>query len=542
MDIPVTLTSWSLAFLPLAALLILMLVQRWGIAEAGPVAWLLAVVVAATYFQSPWQAIGFQSVAGAWSALTVLYVVWASILIYEVTREGQAFEPLRGHITRLLPDPLIQTLAFGWAFASFLQGVTGFGVPIAVCAPLLVGIGVRPLYAVIIPLIGHAWNNTFGTLAVAWLGLKQITGLDPVTATHTALYAAAFIWVLNILGGLLVCWIYAGLSGIRRGLPAIAIMSLIQGGLTVLLAPWSDVLNGFIASSTAFIAIFLIGRLPMYRQPRAAISHIFTEDRQNAETGATGVGAHSVGAAEVRRPSMTLHQAFIPYYALLVVTFGVLLIPPVKNALGNVSVALGFPATLTGLGFHSDASQASISVLTHPGSFLLAAAVIAYIAFSRMQTLKSGSLSRILKGTLEKAIPSTIAIVALIAMSKVLAGAGAVQVLAHGVAVATGPYYGVLAPFVGGLGAFMTSSNLASNLVFGSFQSSTATAVGLSKPAILAAQTVGGAAGNMIAPGNVLLGTTTAGILGREGDVLKTTLPLFLLVSVLIGLVVFFVA
>src|SRR3546814_14841814 len=75
--------------------------------------------------------------------------VCSSDLIYEVTNEGGAFQPLRQGITRILPDPLMQVLAFGWAFASFLQGVTGFGVPIAVCAPLLVGIGVRPLFAVI---------------------------------------------------------------------------------------------------------------------------------------------------------------------------------------------------------------------------------------------------------------------------------------------------------------------------------------------------------------------------------------------------------
>src|SRR3546814_12464691 len=99
----------------------------------------------------------------------------------------------------------MQVLAFGWAFASFLQGVTGFGVPIAVCAPLLVGIGVRPLYAVIIPLVGHAWNNTFGTLAVAWLGLKQAADMSPELALESAFYAAIFTWVLNFLGGLLVC-------------------------------------------------------------------------------------------------------------------------------------------------------------------------------------------------------------------------------------------------------------------------------------------------------------------------------------------------
>lgn len=105
----------------------------------------MALAIAFFYFGAPLDVIGYENAKGIWSALTVLYGVWASILVYEVSEEGRAFEPLRRGITRLLPNPLLQVLAFGWAFASFLQGVTGFGVPIAVCAPLLVGIGVRPL-------------------------------------------------------------------------------------------------------------------------------------------------------------------------------------------------------------------------------------------------------------------------------------------------------------------------------------------------------------------------------------------------------------
>ena len=45
---------------------------------------------------------------------------------------------------------------------------TGFGVPVAVGAPLLIGIGVAPMYAIVIPLLGQAWGNTFGTLGAAW--------------------------------------------------------------------------------------------------------------------------------------------------------------------------------------------------------------------------------------------------------------------------------------------------------------------------------------------------------------------------------------
>lgn len=552
MALEISWLNWGLAFLPLAVLLLLMLGANWGAAEAGPLAWIASMLVAYFYFDAPLDVIGFENAKGIWSALTVLYVVWASILVYEVSNEGQAFEPLRRGITRLLPDPLLQVLAFGWAFASFLQGVTGFGVPIAVCSPLLVGIGVRPLYAVALPLIGHAWNNTFGTLAVAWLGLKEVTGIDAATAAQTALYAASFIWVLNLLGGFLVCWLYDRWKGIRQGLPVILVMSFLQGGITLALSQWNDTLNGFIASSVAFISIFLLSKMKRYRDPKPATSHVFTDERRAEETSpiatpvpdmvATGGGTAGAPAGTVAAREMTIHQAFVPYYALLVVTFGVLLIPPVKAALGHWSFGLSFPRVVTGLGFIRPESVANFAPLTHAGTFLLAAAVIGYITFQRLGTVGRGGLQRILANTVDKSIPSTIAVVSLIAMSNVLAGSGAVSVLAQGVAAATGTGYGFLAPMIGGLGAFMTTSNLASNLLFGTFQLSTAEVTGLHVPAILGAQTAGGAAGNMIAPGNVLLGTTTAGILGQEGAILKITIPLFAMVAIIIGVCVLVVA
>ncbi len=557
MNIDISITNWLIAFMPLLVLLALMLGRKWGVAEAGSVSWIAAVAMAWYFFDTPADVIGYESVKGTWSAVTVLYVVWASIMIYEVTHEGGAFEPLRQGITRVLPDPLMQVLAFGWAFASFLQGVTGFGVPIAVCAPLLVGIGVRPLYAVIIPLIGHAWNNTFGTLAVAWLGLKQVTEMNPAQALETALYAAIFTCVLNFLGGLLVCWLYGRWSGIRKGLVAILVLSGLQGGLTIALSQWNDTLTGFIAATVAFIALFAVARLPGYRKAKPATSHIFEESvRQGkgvtsaerpADLPAGGMSISSSGTltatgSMASSREMTLNQAFIPYYALLVITFGVLLIAPVKAALSTVSIGLGFPGTVTGMGFERAPTVLSFTPLTHAGTFLLLAALVGYFSFASMGRMRQGSFGRVMSNTVDKAIPSTIAVIALIAMSNIMAGSGAVEVLAQGVAAATGTGYGLLAPLVGGLGSFMTTSALASNLLFGTFQLSTAQATGLSSAAILGAQTVGAAAGNMIAPGNVLLGTTTAGILGREGEVLKVTIPLFMMVTLIIGVIVLFVA
>ena len=53
---------------------------------------------------------------------------------------------------------------------------------------------------------------------------------------------------------------------------------------------------------------------------------------------------------------------------------------------------------------------------------------------------------------------------------------------------------------------------------------------------IIAAQAGGSAYGNAIAPANIVLGTSVAGVKGQEGAVLRTTMPWTVLVAVLTGL------
>ncbi len=65
----------------------------------------------------------------------------------------------------------MQALLICWPFASFLQGVGGFGVPVAVTAPLLIGLGFTPLVAVVAPSLGHGWSVTFGSLGTSFQAL-----------------------------------------------------------------------------------------------------------------------------------------------------------------------------------------------------------------------------------------------------------------------------------------------------------------------------------------------------------------------------------
>jgi lactate permease len=141
---------------------------------------------------------------------------------------------------------------------------------------------------------------------------------------------------------------------------------------------------------------------------------------------------------------------------------------------------------------------------------------------------------------LATAIPASIAVISFLVMAKLMDHSGQVLVLAEGTAsVATPNTYGFLSPLIGSLGAFMTSSNTASNILFGGLQQQTAAQLGgISEALVLGGQSAGGAIGNAISPGNVILGTTAAGIVGREGDVLRVTIPWVAAVGALVGLAI----
>jgi lactate permease len=93
--------------------------------------------------------------------------------------------------------------------------------------------------------------------------------------------------------------------------------------------------------------------------------------------------------------------------------------------------------------------------------------------------------------------------------------------LAEGAAAATGSAWPLIAPFVGGLGAFAAGSNTISNLMFAQFQFATAEGIGVATAPIVAAQAVGGAAGNMLTVHNVVAAAATVGLVGREGDLMR---------------------
>jgi lactate permease len=103
-----------------------------------------------------------------------------------------------------------------------------------------------------------------------------------------------------------------------------------------------------------------------------------------------------------------------------------------------------------------------------------------------------------------------VAIASMTAMVTIMAHAGMTDVLARGLAQASGAAFPLAAPWIGALGAFVSGSNTSSNLLFGLLQRRTAEYLAISAAWILAAQTAGGAIGSVLSPTKVSVGATSA--------------------------------
>jgi lactate permease len=560
--LPIDLLHWSLALIPIVMLLILLVGRRWSAPEAGPIGVFAAALVAIFAFQTPLDTLAVAGGKGVWDAIFILFVVWPALLLYRVTERAGAFVALRHGIERFSDNQLFLVLGFGWVFASFLQGIAGFGTPIAVVAPLLIAIGVRPLYAVVIPLIGHAWANMFGTLAVGWLATLQVVTLESETAT--AFQSALLLWIPNIVAGFTIAWLFGRWAAVRHAVPLVLIITVIHGGGQLLLTLWDPVLSNFLASSLGLLALYPLSRWGLYRSDTDSIT-----DRPAMREGAS----REEREEDAPEPVMSLGMAGMPYIVLTLATIIALVPAPIEQRLEQFEVGLAFPAVQTGYGHvvmpengeedeEDVAAQEDPDVMpadgimdeeeaevyspfapfTHPGTFLLLSALVAALVYRQRGYYgkweeKADETQGIWSGLVEDAVPASVAVIAFLVMSKMMDHSGQIEVLALGIAgVAPPVVFAFMSNWIGVLGAFMTSSNTASNILFAPLQQETVTALGgLSESTIIGAQSAGGAIGNAIAPANVVLGTGTAGIVGREGDVLRKTLPWALAVAVLTG-------
>jgi lactate permease len=499
--------KWLIAGVPIIAVLILMVGMNWGGGRAGAAGWVLALLISVVFFGSHASAIAYSQMKAVLLSLNVLYIIWAALLLYHIVEEAGAIRSISLGIQRFSGDKSIQLLILGWVFSSFLQGVAGYGVPVAVVAPLLMSLGFTAVVAVAVPAIGHCWSVTFGSMGASFQALMAVTGYG---FEILAPWCAILLGIAAYLCGISIIHLYGGVRMIRHGLVALLIiglsMTLTQYGLAIN-GMWT--VGGFGASLVGLAVSVLVARLPIYR-------------KESAVPGSN---------------EMPLRWAVSAYVILICIVSLDALVPPVKKALSIVSLNLSFPLITTSNGWTVKAGLGQgISVLGHGGALLVYASLLSYCLYFQRGCYKPGAPARLLKNCVKSGVPTSLGIVTMVGMALLMDHAGMIFLIADGISRAFGEVYPFFASWVGLLGAFMTGSNTNSNVLFGGLQKQVAELAGISAVVILAAQTTGGALGSMIAPAKIIVGCSTVGLSGQEGPVLKVTLKYGLVVTTLIGI------
>ncbi len=529
-ELPINVVSWLLALLPIVVLLVLLAVLRWKAPQAGPIGMFVAAAVALFALRTPWDTLAIAGAKGVWDAVFILYVVWPALLLYLVTDRAGGYDALRQGITRFSQNELFIVVALGWVFSSFLQGIAGFGVPIAIVAPLLVAYGVRPVYAVAIPLIAHIWGKMFGTLAAGWLATVQV--VDLANETSAAFQAALLLIITTFLGGFTIVWMYGRWAAIRHAWPLVLVIATLQSGVQLLMTLVDPVLSAFLGASAALVALYPLSHWKRYSEPATGIDErpAMREDRSEE--------------VQEREAPMGLAMSFLPYVVLTVLALGVLTITPIEEALGAFTVGMSFPAVQTGYGVTNEATgpYSPFAPLTHPGTFLLVTCLVTWLVYRARGYYEAWRSEDddgrgLWTGLLDEAVPASVPIIAFLVMARLMDHSGQNEVLALGIAAVTPPLgFAFLSSTIGVIGAFMTSSSTSSNVVFSGLQQTVAELNDLPDSTMIAAQSAGGAIGNAIAPANLVLGASTAGIKGQEGEILRKTMPWTIVATVLTGI------
>ncbi len=503
MALSLSLWNWLLAFLPVLVVVVLMLVFRWGGSRAGGLGWFTAVLVAVAFFGARFELLAYAQIKAILLSLDVFFIIWSALLLFNIAREAGAIRMIGRALPAMTGDRVMQSLLIGWLMVSFLQGMGGFGVPVAVCAPLLVGLGYNPIQAVAMAAIGHGWAVSFGSLASAFQSLMAITGLP---GEMLAPFAAILLGIACIPSGLLVALIGNGWKGLKRAVVPVLVIGTVMGVVQYLLTTNGIWTLGATGAGIAGLAVgFGLMRLPAYR---ADPDELDLEPEAEEDKG------------------KSLWLSLLAYGLLVVLAFSINLIEPVDAFLSQVRFTLNFPELSTALGWVTPAGTGRvIKIFSHPGAILLYTSIISYLIYRKVGYIKKGALKAILGRVVKSGVNSSLGILAMVGVASVMLHSGMTNLLAQGLSVSfSRDFYPLIAPFIGALGAFITGSNNNSNVLFAVLQQNAAQLLRLSVPLVLGAQTAGAALGSVLAPAKVIVGCSTVGLAGQEGSVMRKLL------------------
>ena len=530
-----------LALAPLLAVGVLLVGFRWPAKWAMPVGYAIVVMIALAIWNIEPVNIAAASIEGLIIAGGLLYIIFGALLLLSTLTASGAIRSIRAAFTRISPDRRVQAIIIGWLFGSFIEGASGFGTPAAVAAPLLLALGFPAMAAVMVGLIIQSTPVSFGAVGTPILvgifgGLTGAPAVEsqmavmgmgfPEYLAHIAVRVALLHAAAGTLIPLFLACMLTGFFGRRRSFgEGLAVwkfalfsafaMTVPYVGVALLLGPeFPSLLGGLVGLGVVVFAAqrgFLLPEKPWDFAPRSEWEEDWMGNVDPDEELVEGEAPMGIG------------RAWAPYLlvALILVLTRVPFLP-LQGFLSGITLAWRniFGTTITG----------SVQPFYLPGFMFIVVVLVTYLihGMRRDQIVESWRVAGSQIAGAGVALLFALPLVRVFINSGPGFNASGLQsmpiTLAEGSAALAGAAWPFFAPWIGALGAFIAGSNTVSNLTFALFQFATAQNIGASPEVIVAAQAVGGAAGNMITVHNVVAAAATVGLMGKEGVLIRKTI------------------
>ncbi|PKO13467.1 MAG: hypothetical protein CVU39_18860 [Chloroflexi bacterium HGW-Chloroflexi-10] len=498
---------YLLAAAPIITVLILMTVFQINGHIAGPIGLLSGIFVAWVAFGLTLDVFWVSQLKGVLLSVFVLAVLWPALLLYNVINEANGIQAISQTLKSLITDQSTLLIVVSWCFSGMMEGLAGFGLPIAIIAPMLVGLGLSPIIAVASVAIGHAWSVTFGDMGVVFQTLTALVQVDP---NALAIDASLMLGFACLACGLAVAHL---LKKLKRW-PIVVVLALLMSLTQYIFATNGlSTLAAFSAGLTGVIGAIILNRLFLHPKHEA-----YPKPKMSPE----------------------LFSALLSYGTLTLLMAFIALIPSLNTLLSQVVWKFSFPEVKTLIGFITTAGNGQVfRPLIHPGSSILLIVFLTYLWNFKTKLYSSNKLRNIGSTTYRSAMPATIGIFAMVGLSTLMDHAGMNILLAEALSKLFYNSFPLISPFIGMLGAFATGSNNNSNVLFASLQENIATLLQLTPGIILAAQTTGGSLGSMVAPAKIFVGCSTVGMQNSDGIILKKTLSYGAVIGAIMGIITF---
>ena len=487
------------AAVPMLVLLFLLAILRKPAWIAALASLATAILVAVVVYHMPTERVFSATLFGmAHGLLPTGWITFNAIFLYRLTLETGQFEVIKSSLARLTSDCRLQALLIAFAFGAFVEGAAGSGVPVAVCAAMLAGMGFDRLRAAGICLLANTAPVAFGAIGLPIIMLQKSTGLDLGSLSAAAGRISA---PLSLCVPAYMVVLVAGWKGLRGVVPAAVVCGVAFATVQVLVSNLiGPQLTDILAAIAAMISLVVLFRI---WQPKTVLTAGGTTD--------LSVPAGHTGAA-------TIVWAWLPY-ALLAVCVLCWGLPVINRALLQTSIIIEWPSLhrlvmrmppVVPVATPYDARY-SFDWLASPGTACLIACGLT-ATFARLSPRR---FLGVFGTTLKQLALPLVTIAAVLALGGLMNYCGATSTL--GLAFATtGVFFSFFSPLLGWMGVFLTGSDASSNFLFGNLQTTAARQVGLNPILTAAANSAGGVMGKMISVQSIAVAVAATGMKSTE--------------------------